>query len=87
MPFIGAILAILFFERFYKRISFTEGDMSVMEHFYANKKKQIFNKKQYSEELIDDDRQEEEHDNGSKNTSKDSKKKSKQLKIETFEDE
>lgn len=78
VPFGGALLAVIFYEKVYKTIQLLSdmegGQMSVIEQFYQKKSKEIFDKKGYNEGLMDD------------NSGKNKGMKKKDLTIETFDE-
>lgn len=82
VPFGGALLAVIFYERVYKEIQISNNSdtrsLSVIEQFYQKKSKEIFDKKGYNEGLMD-------NDDGS-GSGKNKSMKKKELTIDTFDE-
>ena len=54
VPFAGGLVAALFYEKLYKRISFNDSEMSALEQFYNRKNKEQNRNSGHSEEELDD---------------------------------
>ena len=81
IPLAGGLVAALFFEKLYKKISFNDTEMSALEQFYNRKNKQVHRNSGQSEEELDDTERDDERANSFNG------KGGKKLKIQEYEED